>query len=293
MEREELTFPSGGERCAAWLYRPAGASAGGAPCVVMATGFSLTRHDGLAAYAERFAAAGLAVLVFDYRHFGDSEGVPRQRFRVRLQQEDLRAAIRCARSLPGVDGRRIVLWSFSFGAVHAIEQAAREPDGIAALLALAPLADGLGRVLATPPRNVAWITPRAMADALGRHTTIPVTAPAGGRAAMAFEGEADGFARAVAGGSPWRNEVSPAILLTVGSIRPFRRAERLPMPVWVGVGDRDVSVPRAAAERLAERAPRGELTAYPYDHFDVVTGEAAERVAADQAAFLRRHGLAG
>ncbi len=62
MEREDLTFPSGDGHCAAWLYRPA--SGGDAvPCVVMAHGFSLTRHDGLADYAERLAEAGVAVLV--------------------------------------------------------------------------------------------------------------------------------------------------------------------------------------------------------------------------------------
>jgi hypothetical protein len=31
-----------------------------------------TRDLGLHVYAERFAAAGMAVLVFDYRHFGAS-----------------------------------------------------------------------------------------------------------------------------------------------------------------------------------------------------------------------------
>ena len=49
IERSELTFASGDAHCAAWLYRPA---AEPAACVVMAHGFSLTRHDGLAPYAE-------------------------------------------------------------------------------------------------------------------------------------------------------------------------------------------------------------------------------------------------
>ena len=45
-----------------------------APCVVMASGFSCVRDQGLDAFAERFAAAGLAVLAFDYRGFGESGG---------------------------------------------------------------------------------------------------------------------------------------------------------------------------------------------------------------------------
>ena len=99
-EREDLTFPSGEDTCAAWLYRPDGA-AGPVPCVVMAHGFTATRGDRLPAYAERFAAAGLAVLLFDYRHFGDSTGTPRQLLDIGRQQADYRAAVAFARTLDG------------------------------------------------------------------------------------------------------------------------------------------------------------------------------------------------
>src|SRR5690606_34007710 len=71
-----------------------------APCVVMSHGFSLTRHDGLAPFAEALAAAGSHVLVFDPRHLGDSGGTPRQRFRITLQREDWQAAVAHARSRP-------------------------------------------------------------------------------------------------------------------------------------------------------------------------------------------------
>src|SRR3954453_11795040 len=105
-EREDVTFPSAGGACAAYLYRPEGA-AGDVPCVVMAHGFTATRDDGLPAYAEAFAAAGLAPLVFDYRHFGASGGEPRQLLDVRRQQDDYRAAVLFARELEGIDADRI------------------------------------------------------------------------------------------------------------------------------------------------------------------------------------------
>ncbi len=292
MDRTDLRFGSGDGECAAWLYRPAGAADARVPCVVMGHGFSLTRHDGMAPYAERFADAGAAVLAFDYRHFGDSPGVPRQRFRRGLQLADWRSAIAFARRQEGVDPDRIVLWGYSFGAGHAVELATRDAR-VAAVLALCPLVDGLPRALATPPGLTAWIVPRAVADALGRHTTIPVTAPPGERAAMTLPGEADGFARAVASGSPWRNRVSPAIFLTVATIRPVTRAHRIRVPLWVGLGDRDITVSEQAVTRLAARAPRGELHRYPYDHFDAFAGDGPQRVAADQAAFLRRTVLGG
>jgi fermentation-respiration switch protein FrsA (DUF1100 family) len=76
MKPNELFFDSGGLRCAADLYWPADPNRP-VPCVVMGHGFSGTRDMGLAPYAERFARAGMAVLVFDYRHFGASDGQPR------------------------------------------------------------------------------------------------------------------------------------------------------------------------------------------------------------------------
>ena len=291
-ERSDLEFPSGQGSCAAWVYRPGAARSRPGPCVVMGHGFSLTRHDGLPAYAERLAAAGATVLVFDHRHLGDSQGEPRQRFRKPAQREDWRAAVQAARRLDGVDPAQIVLWGFSFGGGHAVETAAA--DGrIAAVIALAPFVDGLARVLATPLSTVAWILPRSIADRAGRHNLIPVTGPAGAKAAMALPGEADGFAAVVAPGSPWRNEISPGVFLTVGLHRPVAKAKKVTCPLWVGLGERDISVSGKAIARLAARAPKGELHRYPYDHWEPCAGDAPERIAADQIDFLTRQGLLG
>jgi len=256
----------------------------------MAHGFSLTRHDGLPPYAERLAAAGAAVLVFDHRYLGDSGGEPRQRIRANAQREDWRAAVRFARGLEQVDPARIVLWGFSFSGGHVVETALAD-SRIAAVLALCPMVDGLARALSTPPALSAWLTPRALADQFGRHNLVPVTAQPGGHAAMTLPGEADGFAAAVPEGSPWRNEAAPAVFLSIAAIRPVRKAKRLRAPLWAGLGECDVSVSGKAVERLAERAPRGELHRYPYDHFGAFLGEGPQRVASDQIDFLRRNAL--
>ncbi len=292
IERTDLTFPSGNAHCAAWLYRPAGTHSAGAPagCVVMAHGFSLTRHDGLPTYAERLAEAGIAVLVFDHRYLGDSGGEPRQRFRKRDQLQDWRSAVSFARTLDGIDPERIVLWGFSFSGGHVVETAAGDAR-IAAALVLCPMVDGLARALATPPALSAWLTPRAVADQLGRHNLVAVTAQPGGHAAMTLPGEADGFAASVPDGSPWRNEISPAVFLTVAMHRPLAKARGLRAPLWVGLGEQDVSVSKRAVERLALRAPDSELHRYPYDHFGAFIGDGPERVAGDQLDFLRRRGL--
>ena len=289
-ERGDLEFPSGTGACAAWVYRPGAARSRPGPCVVMGHGFSLTRHDGLPDYAERLAEAGATVLVFDHRHLGDSPGEPRQRFRKPAQREDWRSAVKAARALDGVDPDQIVLWGFSWGGGHAIETAA-EDKTIAAVLALAPFTDGLARVLGTPPATVAWIIPRALADRFGHHNLIPVTGPPGSKAAMAFPGEADGFAAVVPEGSPWRNEISPGVFLTVAFHRPVAKARKVTCPLWLAVGDHDITVSAKAIERLADRAPEAELHRYPYDHWQPYLTDAPARIAADQIDFLHRQGL--
>jgi hypothetical protein len=74
---QEVFFDSDGVRCAADMYWP-DETDGSPPCVVMGHGGSGTKRLGLPAYAQRFASQGMAVLVFDYRHFGNSDGQPRQ-----------------------------------------------------------------------------------------------------------------------------------------------------------------------------------------------------------------------
>ena len=288
-ERVETSFTSGGERCAAWHYAPRTPGATGT-CVVMAHGFSLTRHDGLPHYAEALAAAGAHVVVFDHRYLGDSGGTPRQRFRRGAQLEDWGNAVAFARTLDGVASERIVLWGFSFSGGHAVTLAAGRDD-IAAAIVLCPFVDGLRRALGTPPRLSAWIIPRGLAEVAGRDRLIPVTGQPGTHAAMALPGEADGFARTVPDGSPWRYEISPAIFLTVATIRPVNKAGKVSCPLWVGLGDRDISVHGPAVERLAARAPHGELHRYDSDHFDGFHGALAAHIAADQVAFLTREGL--
>jgi fermentation-respiration switch protein FrsA (DUF1100 family) len=164
-ERTELTFDSGGVDCAAYLYRPT--AAGEVPCVVMAHGFAATRDDGLPAYAQRFAEAGLAVLLFDYRHFGTSGGgEPRQLVDVGHQHEDYHAAIRCARHLDGADPDRIVLWGSSFSGGHVIAVAAGD-SRVAAVISQVPYADGLIVAWQTPPPTMLRLAAAGVQDAAG------------------------------------------------------------------------------------------------------------------------------
>jgi uncharacterized protein len=291
--RTELIFNSSGVDCAAYLYRPTAASE--VPCVVMAHGFAATRDDGLPAYAQRFAEAGLAVLLFDYRHFGASGGEPRQLIDVGRQHEDYHAAIRCARHLDGVDPDRIVLWGSSFSGGHVIAVAASD-SRVAAVISQVPFVDGLIGTWQTPLPTLFGLVAAGVRDVAGRlRGRPPRVVPAfarPGQVAMITDPEADPGMRALVGArSQWRNEVVARTLLTLPLYRPGRRAGHLGMPVLVCVADADRITPPGPAVRMAARAPHGELRRYPAGHFGVYQGEMFAQVVEDQLDFLRRHGL--
>lgn len=291
-ERSEVTFRSGGEDCAAYLYRPTDAI-GDVPCVVMAHGFSTTRDDRLPAYAERFVAAGCAVLLFDYRHFGASGGRPRQLLQVRRQQADYQAAISYARSLDGIDPSRIVLWGTSLSGGHVIAVAATDPR-TAAVISQAPFADGLSATVRVPPFTLLRLAAAGVRDAagaaLGRPPhLLPAVAASGDTAPMTGPEAEQGFRAIVAPDSLWRNEFAARVMLTLPTYRPGNVAERLGMPLLVCVADADRTTPPGPAVRAAERAPRGELRRYPGGHFDLYLGDTFEQVVTDQVDFLGRY----
>lgn len=292
VERTEVTFDSHGVACAATFYSPStGTSAGGAPCVVMAHGFTGTRNLGLTAFAERFADAGMAVLVFDYAYFGDSGGQPRQLLDISHQLADYRAALAYVRSRPDIDGDRIALWGTSLSGGHVITVAARD-DRVAAVVAQVPFGGVdlkrrgdrstattlklLGAALEDEVRSLLHKSPR-LVKAIGEPGEVAAFTDPHDKAIM------DRLASAA---PEWRNAVAARMLFPLIRYRPLADAGRLSMPVLVCLAERDTAAsPRLAAE-LAQRAPRGELRRYPISHFDAYVSEWIETLAMDQIHFL-------
>src|SRR6516165_3841835 len=108
-----------GVTLAAWHYLPDQRS-GKVPTIVMAHGFSAVKEMYLDKFAEVFAAAGLAALVFDNRNFGASGGEPRQEIDPWEQVRDYRDAITFAETLPETDADRIGIWGSSYSGGHVL-----------------------------------------------------------------------------------------------------------------------------------------------------------------------------
>jgi uncharacterized protein len=283
MERRDLTFSSGGETCAAWLYLAAGRPAE-APVVVMAHGLSGTRRDRLGAFAERFADAGFAALLFDHRGFGDSDGEP-DLFVPGRQLDDWRAAIAFARSLPGIDAERVATFGSSMGGGNALA-AATADQRVAAAISQVPFLD----IVKQAHRSSPAVQARVLLAALLGHHLPAVGQPDEPAFINAPDAEA-GWRHVVAIGedSRWRNRASARWLLG-RPYRPARHAAKLHCPWLVCVGEADRVAAPGPAIAAARRAPLGELRTYPgVDHFDVYDGPEHETLVADQIAFLYRH----
>lgn len=284
--REDVGFQCGGQRLAAWLYRSEAPPP--QPCVVLGHGFGLTREAGLDAYARRFAAAGVTALAFDYRHWGGSEGDPRQLFDPARQRADWHAAIGFARSIEGVDPQRVAAWGFSVGGGHVIRLAAEDPR-LAAAVAQMPFVEGL-----TMPRlqgipKLLRLTALALRDVASR-TTVPmrIAGPPGSLAGLTTPDAEEAYATMLPAGADWQNSVPARGALLAALFRPIRHARRVACPLLVCAAEHDAIAFPDRARRAAALAPRAELRTYPGGHFDAFFGRPMERCVIDQVAFLRR-----
>jgi len=114
-----ISFLSENCKIAGNLYLPKNGVGKKIPGIVLCHGFAGVKELLIPAYAEKFAANGFAVLAFDYRGFGASDG-EQGRLVPRLQVEDIKNAITFLATQVEVDEECIGLWGTSYGGANAI-----------------------------------------------------------------------------------------------------------------------------------------------------------------------------
>ncbi|MGH8861498.1 MAG: alpha/beta hydrolase [Jatrophihabitantaceae bacterium] len=294
---DEISFDSHGTSCAGW-YLPAGnddlRTAAGRPCVVMGHGFGATRDAGLLPFARRFAAAGADVLMFDYRGFGTSDGVPRQDVDHRKHRQDYHAAVAAARARSDVDPSRIVVWGSSYSGGHVVAVAAADRR-IAAVISQGAAMDGLVALRMVQSTSgtgkLVSLTVDALLDAgralLGRRARmVPIVGEPGSSAVIVSPGADRGY-RAIVGPT-FRNEMCARGILRIALNRPVTSARKLRAPILLVVAERDNVAPVSAVRRVARKAGRlAETESFDCGHFDIYVGEVFEKSVARQVEFLR------
>ncbi|MBA7699432.1 hypothetical protein ES703_108128 [subsurface metagenome] len=140
--RRDVEFKSRGLTCRGWFYTP-DKGKGPFPVVVMAGGWCYVKEIVMPQYADRFAQAGLAVLLFDYRNFGESDGEPRQHINPYEQIEDYKNGMSFVETLDEVDSERIGIWGISYSGGHVLVLGGTDPR-VKCIAAVVPCVDGWG-----------------------------------------------------------------------------------------------------------------------------------------------------
>lgn len=300
--RQDVMFSSEGADLRGWLYGPGSGSPW--PLVVMAHGFSATRHMIADKYAEIFHADDLAVLLYDHRGFGDSGGEPRLQINPWIQARGYRDAISYGRSLEGVDPSRVAIWGDSLSAGVALAVTAMD-DRVAALVAQVP---AIGREL--PPADPDGSLYRAFKETILSGALEPsegevqgpspvvsddqVRRPSALQPLTAYRWFLEYGGRFATG---WVNDVTRAQPKTPVAWQPGLCARHVSCPTVFMVSPQDEmpgSSPAVARDAYNKLAGPKEWIETGGGHFGLlyVPSEEFERASSAQARFLSDHLLA-
>lgn len=284
--RRDVEFRSEGTVCRGWLYVPDAPPPH--PTIVMAHGFSAVKEMRLDRFAAAFAEAGFAALAFDYRGFGDSDGLPRQDVDPHAQITDYRNALSYARTLSEVARERVGVWGTSYSGGHVLVVGAldRRVKAVVAQVPLIDAWDALAEMLGVEARDAMvaqLIDERERVYAGGEPFLLPVVSPEGGPAALPGN-EAWEWFQAVRPLAPkWRNEITLLSLQRMLEYSPLRFVDRIaPTPLLLVAAERDFlpidtvlrAYERAGNPKRLVRIAAGHFAPYEEPHFGNAVNEA-------------------
>jgi pimeloyl-ACP methyl ester carboxylesterase len=247
----------------------------------MNQGFGGTKDCLLEKYALRFIKEGVAVLTYDYRHFGDSEGQPRQLYEVTYQLEDLRAAIAYARDREEIDPEKIVLWGTSASGGYGLVVAA-EDKRIAAVIAQCAGIDHEADDKLFLEREGYRFFIRLLVHAqrdkgrsrlgLSPHK-LPIVGRPGTVALLTAPGAFDGYASLFSESETFENEVCARLFFMTHGPDPNEAALEVSCPVLFLVCEQDNLVaPDSHVKAAGALGDKAVVKSYPIGHFDIYRG---------------------
>ena len=291
--RKDVSFKVKGTPISAWLYLPEDLSAS-VPCIIMGHGFGGTKDMIMETYALRYQEAGFAVLAFDYRHFGESEGEPRQLMWIPYQLEDYAAAIEYARGLKEINPARIALWGTSASGGYGIAIAAKDKN-IACVVAQCPGLDphasremflkrlGIGHIL----RLFVHGQRDMMRFRLGLSPhKIPIVGKPGSMAFFPISDAYDGYSKLAS--ENFINEICARVILRSHGFKPVEHLQNVQCPILIQICDHDSLAP-ISAETAKELEKYAEVKHYPIGHFDIYIEDNFEKSVSDQLEFFEKH----
>ncbi|OGT34143.1 MAG: hypothetical protein A3C44_00570 [Gammaproteobacteria bacterium RIFCSPHIGHO2_02_FULL_39_13] len=252
-----------------WFYTPKTTPA---PCIIMAHGFSALKEHYLDKFAARFAEAGMCVLVYDNRNFGDSDGESRLEVDPILQIRDMRSAITFAQQLLEVIPEKIGIWgtSFSGGVVLAVSAIDKR---VSCVVSQVPFISGHHKSLRLE-RPEKWPDIRKKYDDERRSrlqgnapTMIPVVSESSEKPGIMRQPDATAFFKSV---KKWPNKVTLRSVENSGEFEPIGTIKQIsPAPLLFLVADKDtVNTTDIAFKAFKKAREPKKFVLFSGDHFD-------------------------
>jgi uncharacterized protein len=289
--RKEISFYSGETLCKGYLYLPCNDFS---CCIILANGFSGTMDWNLPKYAERFATAGFAALIFDYRFFGESGGEPRQLIDIYKQREDIQNAIQFVRKNEELNTAKIALWGTSLGGGHVISIAAGDPSFVA-VIAQVPGIDMVGKKSRATIKMPAMILLKILLSALRdkihslfglKPFYIKVFSDSGDTAVFTDSKLKPRFEQLMKSQTTWVNRFTPRFYFSLPRYK-HGTAEKISAPLLICIADKEMYANPLFQEWVGKKAPKGEVKHYNAEHFDFYHGDTFEQAIQDQILFLK------
>ena len=287
---EPLYISHQGELIACDYYRPRNIKI--APVIIMAHEFAALCQFKLIKYAQRFAQAGYAVVLFDYRHWGGSTGQPRELVSIQAQITDWYAVISNIRNRKEINKQQIVLWGTGLSGGYALKLASELKD-IRAVIAQVPFLDGAETAKFYPIQHYPKAIKLSSQDYMGAKVgldsiTLPVVHPF----ALSFYPSSDsynGYMSIVHPDYFWSGEVAARSLFDMFRFRPIVDVHKIRIPalMMVAIADRQtpISASREAATNMATSIQYHE---WEMAHFDIYHSPWFEKAISTQLSFLEQ-----
>ncbi|KAH6695699.1 alpha/beta superfamily hydrolase [Plectosphaerella plurivora] len=295
LQRQDIEFKAcDGTVLRGWFYPTAELS----PCIIMTHGLGGTRHFLLPPFASAFHEAGYAVLLYDNRNWGDSDGLPRQESNPALQQTDYFDAFNYAATLSHVDKNKIVYWGSSFSGGNVIYAAAVDKR-IKAAIVQAPAVSGETRSIAFKDRIPQILEERKHITSGLEPPTVPLIAadqesahPSKTNAMFPTKDAYDVLVEQFKAGSRWENYITNQTQLHMLSFEAQGMIHRVsPTPLLFVVPGNDVLVSTASQMDAYSKAREPKQLHYIEDcgHFDIYLNDFFRNNIAAQLQFLEKY----
>ncbi len=287
MIKERVEFYSEGYLIKGLLYIPEKGEEQ-YPVIIMCHGFAGVKELLLPGYAEKFVNAGYMVLTFDYRGFGESEGVA-GRLIPKEQIVDIRNAITYIETRTDTNSNRIGLWGTSLGGTNVIS-AAYEDKRVKCIAVQLTFGDGerviLGDKSEEDKNKILTTINKMWQKSVTQNRNMMI----GIKKLLTDEQSKQFYDTYVEKFSQLKVKIPFLTMKEILEVKPEAIIDNLSIPIHITCAENDMVNPKIESVRLFEKAkePKEFLVVENATHYEVYENEQLDVVANKQIEWFNK-----